>query len=35
LGLSLFARLAERSTYELDDILIKHLRQPLQFLLPV
>ncbi len=35
LGLSLFARLAERSKYQLDDILIKHLRQPLQFLLPV
>ena len=35
LGLSLFARLAERSTYQLDDILINYLRQPLQFLLPV
>ncbi len=35
LGLSVFARLAERSAYKLDDILIKHLRQPLQFLLPV
>jgi len=35
LGLSLLARLAERSTYKLDDILITHLRQPLQFLLPV
>lgn len=35
LGLSLFARLAERSTNKLDDILITHLRQPLQFLVPV
>ncbi len=35
LGLSLFARLAERSTNKLDDILIKHMRQPLQFLVPV
>ncbi len=34
LGLSLFARLAERSTNKLDDIFIKHMRQPLQFLLP-
>lgn len=35
LGLSLFARLAERSTNNLDDILIKHMRHPLQFLVPV
>ncbi len=33
--LSLFARVAERTKYQLDDSLVKHLRWPLQFLLPV
>jgi small-conductance mechanosensitive channel len=33
--LSLFARVAERTKYQLDDTLVKHLRWPLQFLLPV
>ena len=33
--LSLFARVAKRTEYKLDDTLIKHLRWPLQFLLPV
>ena len=35
LFLSLFSRLAERTKYQVDDTLIKHLRWPLQCLLPV
>lgn len=33
--LSVFSRLAEHSAGKLDDIVMKHLRQPLQFLIPV
>lgn len=33
--LSLFARVAKRTEHQLDDTLIKHMRWPLQFLLPV
>lgn len=33
--LKIFARLAERTKYKLDDIIIKHMRRPVQYLLPV
>ena len=33
--LNIFARLAEHTKYKLDDIIIKHMRRPVQFLLPV
>ena len=33
--LSFLARLAKHSKYKLDDTMLKHLRRPLQFLLPV
>jgi small-conductance mechanosensitive channel len=33
--LNIFARLAERTKYKLDDIIIKHMRRPVQYLLPV
>lgn len=33
--LNIFARLAERTKYKLDDIIIKSMRRPVQFLLPV
>jgi small-conductance mechanosensitive channel len=33
--LNIFARLAEHTKYKLDDIIIKHMRRPVQYLLPV